>query len=129
MKLIKCSIGYIEVFLILAWRYSCWWIVAIVSMPGTTVILGYFLLFCIRMWSVISVTRLWLTLCDFMDCSTPGFPVQHQLPELAQTHVHWVSDTIQPSHLCRPLLFPPSIFASIRGFSNESFLRIRWPKY
>ena len=39
------------------------------------------------------------TLCDSMDCSTPGFPVQHQLLELAQTHVHWVSDTIQPSHL------------------------------
>ena len=82
MKLIKCSIGYNEVFLILAWRYSCWSIVAMVSTPGTTVILGYFLLFCIRMWSVSSVARLWLTLCDFMDCSTPGFPVHHQLPEL-----------------------------------------------
>ena len=39
-----------------------------------------------------------LTLCDTMDCSTPGFPVHHQLPELAQTHVHWVGDSIQPSH-------------------------------
>ena len=51
-----------------------------------------------------SVTQLCLTLCDPMDCSTPGFPVHHQLPELAQIHVHRVSDAIQPSH---PLL-PPS---------------------
>ena len=43
------------------------------------------------------------TLCDPMDCTMPGFPVHHQLPELAQTHVHWVSDAIQPSH---PLLSP-----------------------
>ena len=46
-----------------------------------------------------SVTQLCLTLCDPMDCSTPGFPVHHQLPELIQTHVHHVSDAIQPSHL------------------------------
>ena len=45
-----------------------------------------------------SVTRLCPTLCDLMECSTPGFPVHHQLPELAQTHVHRVSDAIQPSH-------------------------------
>ena len=45
-----------------------------------------------------SVTQLYLTLCDPMDCSTPGFPVLHHLLELAQTHVHWVGDTIQPSH-------------------------------
>ena len=64
-----------------------------------------------------------------MDCSTPGLPVHHQLPELAQTHVHGVSDAIQPSHLCRPLLLLPSIFPSIRVFSNESVLHIRWPKY
>ena len=52
-----------------------------------------------------SVTQLCLTLCDLMDCSTPGFPVHHQLPELGQTHVHQVSDTVQPSH---PLLSPSS---------------------
>ena len=46
-----------------------------------------------------------VSLCDPMDCSTPGFPVLHHLPELAQTHVHWVSDAIQPSH---PLLSPSS---------------------
>ena len=45
-----------------------------------------------------SVTQLCPTLCDPMDCSTPGFPVGHHLPELAQTHVHWVGDAIQPSH-------------------------------
>ena len=45
-----------------------------------------------------SVTQSCLTLCDPMDCSTPGLPVQHQLPEFTQTHVHWVSDAIQPSH-------------------------------
>ena len=65
-----------------------------------------------------------------MDCSTPGFPVFHCLPEFAQTHVHWVSDAIQPSHpLSRPLLLLPSIFPSIMVFSNELALRIRWPKY
>ena len=63
-----------------------------------------------------------------MNCSTPGFPVHHQLPEFTQTHVHRVSDAIQPSILCRPL-FPPSLFPSIRVFSNESVLRVRWPKY
>ena len=64
-----------------------------------------------------------------MDCSTPGLPVHHQLPESTQTYVHWVSDAIQPSHpLSSPLLLP-SIFPSTRGFSNESVLRIRWPKY
>ena len=45
-----------------------------------------------------SVAQSCLTLCNPMDCSTPGFPVRYQLPELAQTHVHWVSDAIQPSH-------------------------------
>ena len=52
-----------------------------------------------------SVAQLCLTLCDPMDCSTPGFPVHDQLPELAQTHVHRVSDAIQPSY---PLWSPSS---------------------
>ena len=64
-----------------------------------------------------------------MDCSTPGLPVHHQLRELTQTHVHRVSDAIQPSHPLLPLLLPPSIFPSIRVFSSESVLCIRWPKY
>ena len=67
-------------------------------------------------------------LCDSMSCSTPGLPVHHQLLEPTQTHVHRVGDAIQPSHPLSPLL-PPSIFPSIRVFSNESALRIRWPKY
>ena len=58
--------------------------------------------------SVISVTQSCLTLCDPMDCSKPGFPVHHQLPEATQTQVRWVSDAIQPSH---PLSSPsPSTF-------------------
>ena len=57
--------------------------------------------------SVISVTQSCLTLCHHMDCSTPGFPVHHQLPELAQTHAHWVGDAIQPSHLLSSP-FPPA---------------------
>ena len=58
--------------------------------------------------SVSSVAQMCLTLCDPTDCSTPGLPVHHQLPELTETHVHWVGDAIQPSH---PLLSPsPPIF-------------------
>ena len=76
-----------------------------------------------------SVAQSCLTLCDPMDCSMPGFPGHHQLPQLAQTHVHQVGDAIQPSHLHRPLLLPLSIFSSIRVFSNESVLHLRWPKY
>ena len=64
-----------------------------------------------------------------MDCSTPGLPVHHQLPELTQIHVHRVSDAIQPSHPLCPLFFLPSIFSNIMVFSNESLLHIRWPKY
>ena len=59
----------------------------------------------------------------------PGFPVHHQLPKLAQTHVHRVGDAIQPSHSLLSLFLLLSIFPSIRVFSNESALRIRWPKY
>ena len=75
-----------------------------------------------------SATQSCLALCDPMDCSMPGSPVRHQLSELAQTHVHRVGDGIQPSH---PLSFssPPALnLPSIRVFSNESTLHIRWPK-
>ena len=64
-----------------------------------------------------------------MDCSMPGFLVHHQHLELTQTHVHWVSDVIQPSH---PLLSPsPPAFnlSQHQVFSKESVLRSRWPKY
>ena len=77
-------------------------------------------------YQFISVAQLCLTVCDPMNHSMPGILVHHQLPESTQTHVHRVSDAIQPSH---PLLLLSSIFPSIRVFSNESALRIRWPKY
>ena len=64
-----------------------------------------------------------------MNCSTPGLPVHHQLLEFPHTHVHRVGDPIQPSHsLLSPFLLPP-ISPSIRVFSNESTLLMRWPKY
>ena len=75
-----------------------------------------------------SIAQLYQTLRNPMDCSTPGFPVHHQLPELTQTHV---LKSVMPSNhliLCHPLLLP-SIFHSIRVFSKESALHIKWPKY
>ena len=62
-----------------------------------------------------------------MNHSTPGLPIHHQLPEF--THIHQVSDAIQPSILCRPVFLLPPILPSIRVFSNESTLYMRWPKY
>ena len=76
-----------------------------------------------------SVAQSCPTLCNTMDCSTPGFPVHHQLLELTHTHVHRVSDAINHLILCRPLVLLPSIFPSIRVFSNESVLCIRWPNH
>ena len=82
--------------------------------------------FCIYMFSQ------WImsTLCDTMDCSTPGFPVLHKLPEFAQIHVNWLGDAIQPSW---PLLTPSpsalSISPGIRVFSSELALHFRWAKY
>ena len=77
----------------------------------------------------ISVTLSCPTLCDLMNHSMPGLPVHHQLPEFTQTHVHRIGDAIQASHpLSSPFLLPP-IPPSIRVFSNESTLRMRWPKY
>ena len=83
-------------------------------------------------WWLSSVTKSCPTLCNPMDCSTPGFPVHHQLLELAQTHVHWVSDAIQPSHPLSspsPPAFNLSQHQGLRVFSNESVLCLRWPKY
>ena len=76
-----------------------------------------------------SVAKSYPILCDPMDCSMPGFPVLHHLPEFVQVHVHWVGDAIQPSH---PMLSPsPPTFnlLSIRVFSNESAVCIKCPKY
>ena len=64
-----------------------------------------------------------------MDCSMPGFPVLHCLPELVQTHVHWVSDAIQTHHALLLPSLPTLKFPIIRVFSNESALLIRWPKH
>ena len=76
-----------------------------------------------------SFTQSCPTLCDPMNCSAPGLPVHYQLPEFTQTHVHRVGDAIQPSHpLSSPFLLP-LIPPSIRVFSNESTLHMRWTKY
>ena len=76
-----------------------------------------------------SVAQSCPTLCDPMNCSMPGLPVHHQLPEFTQTHVHQVGDAIQPSH---PLPSPSSPVpnpSQHQSVSNESTLRMRWPKY
>ena len=76
-----------------------------------------------------SVAQSCPTLCDPMDGSTPGLPVHHQHPKFRQNHIHRVGDSIQPLHPLSspspPALNPPSI----RVFSNESTLRMRWPNY
>ena len=80
-----------------------------------------------------SVAKSCPTLCNPMNCNKPGFPVLHYLPKFAQVHVHRVGDgVLMPSShlvLCCPLLLLPSIFASLRVFTSESALCIRWPKY
>ena len=76
-----------------------------------------------------SVSQSCPTLCDPMNHSMLGLPVHHQLPEFTQTHAH---ESVMPSShliLCRPLLLLPPIPPSIRVFSNESTLHMRWPKY
>ena len=87
----------------------------------------------IQFSSVQSLSHVWL--CDPMNCSTPGLPVHHQLPEFTQTHVHRVGDAIQPSHpvsSSSPAAPNPSqhqSFPMSQVFSNESTLHMRWPKY
>ena len=82
----------------------------------------------VKAWEELSsVCQSCLILCDTMNRSTPGLPVHHQLAESTQTHV---PELVMPSNhlfLCRPLLLLPSIFPSIRVFTNESALCIRWP--
>ena len=84
----------------------------------------------IRSDQIRSVAQSCPTLRNPMDCSMPGLPVHHQLPELAQTHVHRIGDAIQPSH---PLSSPSSLAFNLSQhqglFSNESALCIRWAKY
>ena len=76
-----------------------------------------------------SVAQSCPTLCNPMNCSTPGLPVNHQLPEFTQTHIHRVGDAIQPSHPLSSPSPPAPNPSSLRIFSNESTLRMRWPKY
>ena len=70
-----------------------------------------------------------LSRCNAKDCSMPGFPVLHYLPEFAQTHIHELMMLSNHLILCHSLLLLPSIFSNIRIFSNELALHIRWPKY
>ena len=81
---------------------------------------GVFVVF--SFYAISSVAQLCPTLSDPMDCSTPGFAVHHQLPELTQTHIHRVGDAINHLILYHPLVLLPSIFPRIRVFSNESAL-------
>ena len=82
---------------------------------------------CKRSQLCCSVSKSCSTLFNPKSCNTPGFPVLHYLLDIAQTHVHWVGDAIQPSNpLSSP--YPPAFSLSSRVFSNESVLPIRWPK-
>ena len=76
-----------------------------------------------------SVAKSCPTLCDPMDCSLPGFPSPHHLPEFAQVHVHWIGDVIQPS--CPLLPTSPPAFSpfQLQGLSSELVVCIRWANY
>ena len=98
-----------------------------VSLTSTKITEGKFWVFFYRIQVVSSVrfssvVQSCPTLCDPMNHSTPGLSVHHHPPEFTQTHIHRVGDAIHPPH---PLSSPPSI----RVFSNESTLHLRWPKY
>ena len=79
------------------------------------------------LYSVQSLSHVWL--CNPKDCNKAGFPVLHQLLELAQIHVHWVSDAIQPSHPLSPPSPPAFNISQHQGLFKESVLHIKWPKY
>ena len=78
-----------------------------------------------------SVTQSCLTFCNPVDCSMQGFPVYHQLPELAQAHVHWIGDAIQPSHILLSPSPPAFNLSQQQGLFKwvGSLATIRWPKY
>ena len=83
-----------------------------------------------KLWEVaVDREELCLTLFDPMNHSTPGLPVHHQLPEFTQTHVHRIRGAFSHLILCCPLLLLPPVPPRIRVFSNESTLRMKWPKY
>ena len=83
-------------------------------------------LLCVLIWFIHSVMS---NLCDPLNHSKPGLPVHHQLPQSTQTHVHRVGDAIQSSHPLLSSSLPTFNLFSIKDFSNESALCIRWPKY
>ena len=79
--------------------------------------------------SVQSLSCVWLFATPWTAAHQASLSITNQFLEFIQTHVHWVGNAIQPLILCLPLLLQPSIFPSIRVFSNESVPCIRWPKY
>ena len=83
----------------------------------------------VRVSQFSSVTQSCLTIPNPMDCNTPGSPIHHKQLELTQTHVHCVSDAIQPSHPLSSLSPPAFNLSHNQVFSNELVLHIRWPKY
>ena len=83
----------------------------------------------LKLFHSCSVAQLCLTLCDTMECSMPGFPVLHYLPEFAQTHVHLFSEAIQPSCPLSSLSPPAFNLSQHQDLFQESDLCIRWPKY
>ena len=111
------------------WLYFCllanFWLLSALFILFTCNVIISFLGHCF----CCSVTQSCPTLCDLMDYSMPGFPVLHYLHEFAQTQAHWISDLLKHLILCRPLLLLPSVFPSIKVFSNKLALHIRWPKY
>ena len=112
------------------WYLLGFMLVIEVSLYYHTLFLGRSCLFPESPTGLLLFTAQWhLTVCNPVDCSTPGFPVHHHLPEYAQTHVHWVGDATQPPHSLSPPSPPASVFPSIRVFPNELTLHIRWPKY
>ena len=117
------SLCYWTLTVSLEWR-MCLWVVNIFLLVGIFNSPWYLWAYHYVVVQLLSHVRL----CNPMECSTPGFPVLHHLTEFAQTHVHWISNVIQPSCLLSTTS-PPAIFPSIRIFSNESALHIRWPKY
>ena len=76
-----------------------------------------------------SATQSCPTLCSLIDCRTPGFSVHHQLPDLTQTHMHWISDAIQPSHPLSSPSLPAFNLSQHQGLFQWVVLCIRWPKY
>ena len=76
-----------------------------------------------------SVAPSCLTLCDPMDCSMPGLPVPHHLPEFTQVHVHCIGDAIQPSHLLKPSSPSAIDLSQDQGLFQWVVVQIRWPKY